>query len=102
MKPSKDSKLSRRLAIYWKTADREAIMERFWSCVDKTPGQGRDGNCWRWTGDYHPHDMSALFVVGHLDGKRIRVRAARWIYEQTKGPLGTPILLPFVRLAAMR
>lgn len=86
--PKQKSTTEQRLAIYWKTADTDAIIKRFWSCVDKTPGQGRDGDCWKWLGDFHPHYGTALFVVGYLSGKRIRVRAARWIHEQIKGPLG--------------
>lgn len=63
-------------------------LERFWSFVDKTEGQGPHGTCWTWKGEMHTRGNYGLFHLGTKDGKRIRVRAARWIYEQIHGPLG--------------
>ena len=50
-------------------------LERFWQKVDKS------GECWLWTGAKGGGKYGQLSVGGK------RVRAHRWIYEQTYGPL---------------
>jgi len=46
-----------------------ADFERFWSKVDKTPGFGPKGECWRWT-DVPSAQGYGLISVGGRNGKR--------------------------------
>ena len=44
--------------------------QRFWLRVDKRPGFGPWGNCWRWTGSYRDNVYGQMMV----DGKRVGAR----------------------------
>jgi hypothetical protein len=48
---------------------------RFWSKVNKTPGQGPNGDCWIWT-DYKLKGGYGLFRIGHM-----RVLVHRYAYH---------------------
>jgi hypothetical protein len=60
-----------RVAVSWR--------ERFWKMVDKTPGFGPWGDCWRWTGLCDPYGR--LAVDGPKRG------AHRVSYEIHYGPI---------------
>lgn len=53
---------------------------RFWSRVDRSPGYGPHGTCWRWTGG-----TDGRYGQIWRDGKRVRAHRASW-----EMALGTP------------
>lgn len=42
----------------------ETAMKRFWKKVDKTPGFGPNGDCWRWTGRIEGHGYGEMKIAG--------------------------------------
>lgn len=56
------------------------LLVRFWSKVDKTPGFGPRGDCWRWTGT----KVSGRGQI-MVDGKKMY--APRVSFEMHKGPI---------------
>lgn len=54
-------------------------MERFWSKVDKTPGQGPQGECWEWRAGQMERGYGVFW-----DGQK-KVLAHRWAYAQEHG-----------------
>lgn len=65
------------------TIDRDRpLEERFWRRVDKTPGQGPNGDCWEWKGNRSTHGGYGKFSPGGSSS------ASRMAYEFTHGPLG--------------
>lgn len=42
----------------------EALMKRFWKKVDKAPGFGPRGDCWRWTARVDGHGYGEIKVAG--------------------------------------
>ncbi len=55
--------------------------ERFWAKVDKTPGQGPDGDCWGWLAGTRYGGYGYLRISGKI------VAAHRFSYELHKGPI---------------
>lgn len=58
----------------------EVIEARFWSKVDKTPGQGPWGNCWVWIGWTNEHGYGGFHSLQQM-------LAHRFAYELCHGPL---------------
>lgn len=58
----------------------EQEQQRFWSCVDKTPGHGPNGDCWIWTKTCH---YKAPY--GKIKFQDITYIAHRIAYAITKG-----------------
>jgi len=42
----------------------QALMARFWEKVDKTPGFGPDGDCWKWTARVDGRGYGEIKVAG--------------------------------------
>lgn len=62
---------------------RERAIERFWSHVDKTPGQGPEGDCWIWIGyinNVHKYGYTAT-------GANKLERAHRFSYKLHHGEI---------------
>tara|TARA_R100000935_G_scaffold5325_1_gene12269 strand:+ start:22667 stop:23134 length:468 start_codon:yes stop_codon:yes gene_type:complete len=55
--------------------------DRFWAKVDKTPGFGRNGDCWEWQGGQLRHGYGR-FSVGQGEEK-----AHRYSYALAKGSI---------------
>lgn len=51
--------------------------ERFWKYVDKTPGFGPNGDCWRWTGDTNKRGYGRVYTNG-CGSRRIAAQRASW------------------------
>ncbi len=57
---------------------KQTTEQRFWSKVDKSPSSG----CWLWTGEKSAKGYGR-FVISFVSGKRKRVYAHRFSWEQT-------------------
>lgn len=62
-------------------------IERFWSKVDKSPGQGPRGECWQWTAGTAPFGYGAFWLP---DPPRM-VRAHRVAWTLAHGPIPTSL-----------
>lgn len=61
--------------------ERVSVEERFWSAIDKSPGQGPNGDCWEWT-------LGRLeWGYGRFAVGRGEVKAHRMAYELAVGPV---------------
>lgn len=59
--------------------------EKFWSKVDKTPGQGSNGDCWIWTG---PKDFNGYGSVGWKSFNKLkRSKTHRVAYQLLIGSI---------------
>jgi hypothetical protein len=58
--------------------------ERFWSKVQKSPDPN---GCWIWTAHLQPNGYGTFHIGSRLDKKRRVVRAHRFAYELTNGPI---------------
>src|ERR1051325_4924147 len=63
-------------------------LERFWEKVDKTPGYGPWGDCWKWTAATRgfKNDDYGCFTVGERPNRK-RYGAHRYSYMINKGPI---------------
>ena len=59
---------------------------RFWSKVDKAPGFGPNGDCWRWAGTALLPGYGT-FKITDQNGVRMDARAHRISWAITKGPI---------------
>ena len=70
----------------------ERDMERFWSYVDKSPGQGPKGECWGWTGAKNDRGYGVL-IVKNNDGKWANMRVPRLAFKIQHGEDPHPFLV---------
>ena len=56
----------------------ERLKERFWAKVDKTPGHGRDGDCWVWTSSLDNHGYGQISVGGRT-GRPVRAHIVSFL-----------------------
>lgn len=61
----------------------KSLGERLWARVDKSPGQGPDGDCWEWRGYVHPTGYGQL--AENSAGRNINSNRAA--YMVSKGPI---------------
>lgn len=60
-------------------------IQRFWSKVDKTPGQGPNGNCWEWTAGRYDKDGYGAIQFGARGAARRKYIASRIAYLLATG-----------------
>lgn len=63
---------------------RASVAKRFWSKVDKTPGQGPKGECWIWIGSLINGGRGSFGRGGRNEGT---VLAHRFAWELEHGPI---------------
>lgn len=61
----------------------QQVEDRFWSRIDKSPGQGPDGDCWQWIGTLAPDGYPKMIRIA---GQRYRVGQVS-LYVSGKQPL---------------
>lgn len=66
------------------------LEERLWRRVDKTPGQGPNGDCWEWRGYVHPTGYGQL--ARDADGRNINTNRAAWSVTNGDIPEGLWVL----------
>lgn len=82
---------------YWRRTGKigqlrvKTLAERLWSKVDKTEGQGPNGDCWEWRGYVHPTGYGQL-MAGDGSQKNINSNRAAWIAENGDIPDGLWVL----------
>lgn len=59
----------------------DAAIERFWAKVDKSPGQGPNGQCWTWTGCTNSGGYGQFFLAGAMR------QAHRVAWTMAHGPI---------------
>ncbi len=66
----------------------QADIDRFWSKVDKAPGFGPNGDCWKWNAAAREHGYGRFFV--HRHGARISISSHRMSFFLSTGedPMG--------------
>lgn len=69
----------------WSTVKNRPVEERFWEKVDKSPGQGPQGECWEWIASRREYGYGQFVVK--VNGKSSSKVASRFAYELTFGPL---------------
>jgi hypothetical protein len=67
------------------------LAERLWARVDKTPGQGPNGDCWEWRGYVHPVGYGQI-GAGRADEGTIHTNRAAWIVTNGEIPNGLWVL----------
>lgn len=75
----------------WGKRLRLSVAEKFWSNVDKTPGQGPAGDCWQWTGarrGSRVSKQSSTYYGGMHVGSKVML-AHRISYELAYGSIPT-------------
>ena len=55
-------------------------LPRFWSRVDKSPGFGPNGDCWRWTAGTDGRDYGLISI----NGKNVRAHRYSWELENER------------------
>jgi hypothetical protein len=59
-------------------------VNRFWEKVDKSPGQGKHGDCWLWTGCVNEHGYGVITMSPH----HFLANRASWLIEYGSLPEG--------------